>query len=69
MLELTNLPDITEIRNYVFASTYFTKTVGVDSNCSDIDFIRAVMNLEQETHIKYKLEPIITEWAINQAKS
>lgn len=61
-----NTPNVTALRDKVFASEYLTKVVGLSPDCTDAEFIRTVANLEQELHLKDDLMKITTEWVCKQ---
>lgn len=55
MTTLNNVTSIEELKNFVFASEYLTSVLGVESNCTRDEFIKACASLKRELAIQYKM--------------
>ena len=55
MTTLNNITSIEELKNFVLASEYLTNVVGIESDCTRDEFIKAVAQLDQELAIQYKM--------------
>ena len=63
MTTLNNVTSIEELKNFVFASEYLTSVVGVESNCTIDEFIKACASLKRELAIQYKMQDLwMEEW-------
>lgn len=47
-------PNIQKFRDEAFSNEYLTKLIGVDANCTDLEFIQSVMNSDMDGAIGYK---------------
>jgi len=52
-------PNIENFRDEVFSSVRLTKLLGVNENCTDLEFIQAAMRLEQEIGFKDRLNKVV----------
>lgn len=67
MTTLNNVTSIEELKNFVFASEYLTKVLGVESNCTRDEFIKACASLKRELAIQYKMQDLfMEEWGITK---
>jgi hypothetical protein len=55
MTTLNNVTSIEELKTFVFSSDYLTNVVGIESNCTRDEFIKAVAGLKRELAIQYKM--------------
>jgi hypothetical protein len=67
MTTLNNVTSIEELKNFVLASEYLTKVVGVENNCTRDEFIKACASLKRELAIQYKMQDLfMEEWGITK---
>jgi predicted RNase H-related nuclease YkuK (DUF458 family) len=65
MTTLNNVTSIEELKTFVLSSDYLTSVVGVESNCTRDEFIKACASLKRELAIQYKMQDLfMEEWGI-----
>jgi len=58
MTTLNNVTSIEELKTFVLSSEYLTSVVGIESDCTRDEFIKAVAGLKKELAVQYKMRDL-----------